>query len=101
MLTRATLTRKIVGERDIVTEGGATLPNQRRDGDVWRRKLDDVEGMTLLGIGTDVMEIAWRDDKWQGGEKYQGTRIFNDNKNRLFLYFVSICLKFRKCSLNS
>ena len=79
MLTRATLTRKIVGERDIVTEGGATLPNQRRDGDVWRRKLDDVEGMTLLGIGTDVMEIAWRDDKWQGGEKYQGTQMGKDN----------------------
>ena len=32
MLTRATLTRKIVGERDIVTEGGATLPTQPKEG---------------------------------------------------------------------
>ena len=66
MLTRATLTRKIVGEREIEIVTG---------GDTWRRKLDQVEGVTLLGIGTDVMEIAWRDDKWEGGEKYQEIQI--------------------------
>ena len=54
-----------------MTGGASTLNPPQGRGDTWRRKLDEVEGVTLLGIGTDVMEIAWRDDKWEGGEKYQ------------------------------